>query len=224
LPPAKITEVSRPVNPLGYRAVVTRMLLVRHGQSEWNALGRWQGHADPPLSALGREQARAAASRVASLEPIEPLEVVVSSDLERARATATILSELLGVGPVRVEPRLRERDAGEWSGLTRVEIEERWPGYLAERRRPPGFEPDHLLLERTRAALDDLAADHPVGAALVVTHGGVVYVLEGEAGIEAGRLPNLGARWITHDGGAAVLGERVELVDEASPETDRERV
>jgi len=101
---------------------VTRMLLARHGQSEWNALGRWQGQADPPLSELGRQQARAAADRLGTVDAI------VSSDLERALATAAIIAEVLGVGPVLVEPRLRERSAGEWSGLTRDEIEADWPG------------------------------------------------------------------------------------------------
>jgi broad specificity phosphatase PhoE len=186
------------------------MLLARHGQSEWNALGRWQGQADPPLSALGRRQALAAAERLGTVDAI------VASDLDRAMTTAAIIAESLGVGPVLVDPRLRERSAGEWSGLTRVEIDEQWPGYLADHRRPPGFEPDESLLARTGAALDDLASAHPGAELLVVTHGGVVYVLEADAGLPFQRLPNLSGRWLAHDHEGIRLGERIELVDEAA--------
>src|SRR5690349_6102426 len=94
----------------------TPILLVRHGQSEWNAQGRWQGQADPPLSELGRQQAFSASRKIGSVD------VIVASDLERALHTAQIISGQIGVGPVIVEPLFRERDAGEWSGLTREEI------------------------------------------------------------------------------------------------------
>ncbi len=183
------------------------MLLVRHGQSEWNALGRWQGQADPPLSPLGRDQARSAAARLGVVD------VIVSSDLDRALSTAAILAEGLGVGPVLVEPRLRERSAGEWSGLTRAEIDQQWPGYLAERLRPPGFEPDDVVRARVRSALDEVARNHPGAEVLVVSHGGVVYVLEEEADLPFARLPNLAGRWVDHDGDRLLLGDRVELVD-----------
>jgi len=189
---------------------MTRMLLVRHGQSEWNALGRWQGQADPPLSTLGREQAHQAVGRLGTVD------LIVASDLDRALTTAVILAEGLGVGPVLVEPRLRERSAGEWSGLTRADIDEQWPGYLAEHRRPPGFEPDEVLNERVGAALDDLAGSHPDAEIVVVTHGGVVYVLESDAALPFERLPNLAGRWLTHDGQHLVLGERIELVDDVA--------
>jgi broad specificity phosphatase PhoE len=196
---------------------MTRMLLVRHGQSEWNAQGRWQGQADPPLSPLGRQQARQAVDRLGTVD------LIVSSDLDRALTTAAILAEGLGVGPVLVEPRLRERSAGEWSGLTREQIEEEWPGYLADHRRPPGFEPDDELAERTRAALDDIAAAHAGAEILAVSHGGVVYVLESDAGLPFSRLPNLAGRWLTHHGQHVQLGDRVELVDHVEL-TDDERV
>src|ERR1700704_2099238 len=98
--------------------VTSRVLLVRHGQSEWNALGKWQGQADPPLSDLGRAQARSAAHSLGSLDAI------YASDLQRAMETAAIIANALGIGPVVVDPDLRERNAGEWSGLTRAEIPE----------------------------------------------------------------------------------------------------
>jgi broad specificity phosphatase PhoE len=187
---------------------MTRMLLARHGQSEWNAQGRWQGQADPPLSDLGRQQAQSAASRIGSID------VVVASDLERASHTAAIISEILGVGPVVIEPGLRERHAGEWSGLTRADIERDWPGYLEARDRPPGFEPDDVLLARTLEALERIHREYAGADVLVVTHGGVVYTLEKDAGHPFERLPNLGSRWLVHRGDRVELGDRLLLVDE----------
>jgi probable phosphoglycerate mutase len=208
---------------------VTRVLLIRHGQSEWNADGRWQGQADPPLTELGRHQAQHAARNLGVVDAL------VASDLQRASETALILSEALGVGPIVLEPGLRERDAGEWSGLTRAEIERDWPGYLdspsgdrhaafagdpveqpkAERRRPPSWEPDDVLLERVIAALGRVHDLVPDGEVIVVTHGGVIYALEGRLGSPFERLANLAGRWMDIGPGGELrgLGERVVLVD-----------
>jgi broad specificity phosphatase PhoE len=188
---------------------VTRVLLVRHGQSEWNADGRWQGQADPPLTDLGRAQARHAARALGTVG------AMISSDLQRAAETAAILSGELGVGPLVLDPDLRERDAGEWSGLTRPEIEQGWPGHLDDRRRPEGWEPDEVLFGRAAEALarihDLVGAD---GEAIAVTHGGLVYLLEGHFGAPFERLPNLGGRWMeVGPDGPTRLGERVLLVD-----------
>lgn len=187
---------------------MTSMLVARHGQSEWNALGRWQGQADPPLSDLGRTQALAAAERVGSVD------VVVASDLQRAVETAAIIARVLGVGPVMVEAGLRERDAGEWSGLTRDEIERDWPGYLDEHRYPPAFEATEVFHERIRAALDRVEAAYRGAEVLVVSHGGVIYGLERLHGLGFERIPNLGARHVVHHGDRLSLGERILLVDE----------
>jgi len=212
---------------------MTRVLLIRHGQSVWNADGRWQGQADPPLTDLGRQQALHAARNLGAVDAI------VASDLERATETALIISEALGVGPVVLEPGLRERDAGEWSGLTRAEIDRDWPGYLdpppadrhasfgngpaadasaqprAERRRPPSWEPDEVLLARVVAALGRIHDLAPDGEVIAVTHGGVVYSLEGELGSPFLRLANLAGRWVDVGAGGELrgLGDRVVLVD-----------
>lgn len=191
---------------------MTRVLLVRHGQSVWNADGRWQGQADPPLTDLGRAQAHHAARSLGTVDAI------VASDLERAAETAAILSGELGVGPVVLDVDLRERDAGAWSGLTRREIEEGWPGYLEdegeERRRPEGWEPDEVLEERAVAALVRVHELVPDGEAIVVTHGGLIYVLEGTFGEPFTRIGNLGGRWVeVGPTGLVALGERVVLVD-----------
>ena len=122
------------------------LLLARHGQSEWNAVGRWQGQADPPLSELGRAQARGAANQAGAFDAI------FASDLERALHTATIISTTLGVGPVIVDPRLKERDAGEFSGLTRADIDAQFPGMLDRGEWPPGWEDDDCLLYTSDAA------------------------------------------------------------------------
>lgn len=202
---------------------MTRLLLVRHGESEWNALGRWQGQADPPLSAHGRHQAVAAARRVGAVD------LVVASTLQRAMVTAQIIADSLGISPVHLDERLIERHAGEWSGLTRTEIKAAWPGYLADdpddrasERRPPGWEPDHSLLTRAQGALADVVDTvGPDGMALVVTHGGIIYALESQLGAPRRYLPNLGSRWVDirvdPTGTAMTLGERIHLYD---PEAD----
>jgi broad specificity phosphatase PhoE len=182
---------------------VTRILLVRHGQSVWNAAGRWQGNADPPLSPLGREQARAAVGAV------EGADRIFSSNLLRARESAEILA---GRRPVHIEARLRERDGGEWTGLTRPEIEEQWPGYLADGRRPPGFEEDAEVVPRAQAAIERIAAGD--GFVVAVSHGGLIRAVERHLGLEdAGPVPNLGGRWLEVAGGTMRAGDRHLLID-----------
>jgi probable phosphoglycerate mutase len=190
-----------------------RLLLVRHGQSEWNADGRWQGQADPPLSDLGRRQALVAGAAIGAVD------AVVASPLERAFLTASAISESVGVGPVLVDTDLMERHAGDWQGLNRAQIDEQYPGYLDDkgddRRRPPGWEHDDVLLQRVLRAIDRIATDL-AGAddVVVVTHGGVIYAVERHLGAGFERIPNLGARWVSIDeGGRLSLGERLLLID-----------
>jgi probable phosphoglycerate mutase len=186
---------------------VTRFLLVRHGQSEWNASGRWQGQADPPLTDLGRLQAVHAAAGIGMVDAI------YASTLDRAAETAAIISAELGVGPVLVDEALRERDAGEFSGLTRAEIDDRYPGYLANGKRPPGWEPDDELVARASAVLRGIATEVGDGDVLVVTHGGVVMALEDHLDGGRHRLANLGGRWIAWDGSQLRLGDRILLLE-----------
>jgi probable phosphoglycerate mutase len=195
---------------------MARLLLVRHGESTWNARGRWQGWADPPLTDLGRAQAEAAAPAAA------PVDAVVSSDLQRARITAELMAGVLEVGAVHVEADLRERDVGDFTGLTRAEIEERWPGVLsrgnASIARDPRFgETVEALATRVNSTLARLAATFAGQRVLVVTHGGVVRNLERSFGVEPDPLPNLGGVELVVDPetGAMEGGERVLLL---SPE------
>ncbi len=99
-----------------------RLILLRHGRTEWNANRRYQGQLDPPLDEVGQAQAIEAAALVASMHP----DVLVSSDLQRASQTAAKIASLTGL-PLRVDARLRERHLGHWQGLTREEVAARFP-------------------------------------------------------------------------------------------------
>jgi len=163
--------------------VETLVLLARHGETDWNAARRWQGHADPPLNERGREQARSLAALLAG----RSVSTIYSSDLQRASETAGIVAESLGL-PVRLDERLREVDVGEWSGLTTVEIEERFPGALA-RRRDGGSgwelgESYEAMGERVKAALLAIAGAHPDEIVLAVTHVGPVRMMRRLAGLQ----------------------------------------
>jgi broad specificity phosphatase PhoE len=184
-----------------------QVLLVRHGQSEWNAARRWQGQADPPLTALGRFQARAAAESVGAMDAI------VASDLRRAAETAAILSGNLGVGPVLADGRWRERDVGPWTGLTRAEIDDRWPGWLEDHRRPEGFEHDDDVVARALPALLELGSRDTGRSVLVVTHGGVIRSIERHLGLEAEWIDNLDALPLTVSPTKVTGGGRLRLID-----------
>jgi broad specificity phosphatase PhoE len=185
----------------------TRVLLTRHGQSEWNALGRWQGQADPPLSDRGRRQAHEAARALGAVDAIW------ASDLRRAAETAVIIGDDMGVGPVVLDADLRERDAGEWTGLTRAEIERRYPGFLPDGRRPPGWESDELLLARAQRTLERIADAVTGGDVLVITHAGLVFAVERHLGLDRTRLANVEGRWVTLAGDGLRLGDRMLLAD-----------
>jgi broad specificity phosphatase PhoE len=134
------------------------LLLVRHGETDWNADGRLQGHTDRPLSDFGRRQARQLGDQLEN----ERLEAIYSSDLARARETAEIVGERLGL-PVVLDPDLREKDWGTWEGLTSVERDRvEFVGESTEAHQ-----------ERMLRALRRISERHPGdGRVLVVTHGG----------------------------------------------------
>ena len=130
---------------------MTTILLARHGETEWNRDGRYQGWADPPLNAAGFAQARTLADQLRST----PFDAVYSSDLRRAQETAEIVAGPHGV-PVIVDPGLREVNVGAWSGLTRAEVERRFPD--GER---PGGETREQHAGRVLAAAERIARAHP---------------------------------------------------------------
>ncbi len=164
---------------------VPRLLVLRHAQSLWNAGGLFQGWSDAPLSELGEAQA-ARAGRALATVGVRP-GLVACSDLARARRTAEVLAAETGYDkPLVVDVGLREQDLGDWNGLTRREVEERWPAELAERRRgrlvdAPGGESAAQFVARWSAALGRVGAavcETGEEVAVTVTHGGVMLALE----------------------------------------------
>jgi broad specificity phosphatase PhoE len=162
---------------------VTELLIVRHGETDWNAQFRFQGHADTPLNETGRAQARALAEELTDVEA----DAIYSSDLSRARETAEILGARLGV-PVTSLRELREIDVGSWQGLTREDIDP--AAYGAWRRGEHGWtggETYEGLAERILPALRKIALAHPRGRVLVVGHGGTIRTLRAHvAGLTVG--------------------------------------
>ena len=145
---------------------MTTILLARHGETDWNREGRWQGWADQPLNDTGREQARGLAEQLRST----PFDAVYTSDLRRASETAEIVAAPHGV-PVVADPELREIDIGSWSGLTKSQIQERFGG-----ERVDGESREHHA-RRVLAAVERIARAHPAGRILIVTHGGTMRAL-----------------------------------------------
>ena len=185
------------------------ILVLRHGQSEWNAVRRWQGTADSPLTVLGREQAATTARLLAALRL--DFGEIWTSNLRRASQTASIIAGALELDAPIVDVRLREADAGEWEGLTPEQIELRWPGWLEAHHRPATFEPYPSVVARATEALHDVAASAAANgstAALVVAHSGVARSLVRHLGGVDSRIPNLGGVWFT----ASVIDGRSDLV------------
>jgi len=160
--------------------VTTIVLLARHGQSDWNASRRWQGHAERPLTERGREQARALAARLAHID----LDAVYSSDLQRAAETARAVADAQGLEVVEL-PGLREVDVGSWSGLTRAEAEARFPeGFARWKEGYPGWddgESYEAMTERVLSTVLRIARDHEGGRTLVVSHGGPIRAIHAAA-------------------------------------------
>lgn len=158
----------------------TRVLCIRHGETDWNAAGRWQGSAPVPLNATGRAQSAALGRHLASNGA--RIAALYSSDLPRAWQTAQAIAETLGL-PVQPEPRLREIDLGDWQGLTRDEVlawdGARYAAYRADRRNipAPNGESRIVLKARARAAFDDIAARHAGQTVALVSHGGTLGML-----------------------------------------------
>jgi broad specificity phosphatase PhoE len=155
---------------------VTTLLLARHGETDWNRDGRWQGLSDTRLNDLGREQARALAA-----ELDDSVDVVYSSDLARARETAEIVAARLGL-EVRLDPRLRERGFGAWEGLTSVEIENRFAESHRRWRAGEGAgaddaEPFAVFATRIHTFLEDAVRQHSGQTVLVIAHGGSIRVI-----------------------------------------------
>ena len=158
-----------------------RLVLWRHGETDYNAAGKMQGHLDSSLTAVGWNQARFAAPALARFAP----DLVIASDLHRATDTATVLTDAISV-PLRIDKRLRETHLGEWQGLTAAEVEEGWPGELQRWRgdprwAPPGGEARVDVAERAYEVVADLqnSENEPSETVLLAAHGGLIVALTG---------------------------------------------
>jgi broad specificity phosphatase PhoE len=157
---------------------MTRLILIRHGETDWNLENRWQGQADVPLNAKGRAQARQIAERLKD----DGLQAIYASDLGRARQTAGELARATGL-EVRLDPRLREIHQGDWQGMLASEIETRYAWFFQKKpdnlleHAPPGGETIGQVQARLIAAVQDIVQAHPGGSVAVVSHGFAIAVI-----------------------------------------------
>ena len=173
--------------------VTTRLLVLRHGQSEWNAQGRWQGQADIALTPEGIQQAQQAALILGKFD------LIATSSLQRALRTAQIIAEHKNMSDLHIDDRLKESHIGPWQGLTYAEIEAGWPGFLESRRQPEDFEPNLQVVQRMTEALIEIADKCRGGQALIVSHSGAIRTLRRELKVSDHRLENLGGCWFEVD-------------------------
>jgi len=159
--------------------VTKRILLIRHGQTDWNSEGRWQGMIDVPLNTTGSAQAEALAAHLRQ----RPVTAIYSSDLQRAAKTAQPLARLLTL-PVKTDTRLREINLGIFQGLTYPEMSERYPTQLQQMRADymgfvfPQGESRLMMQNRLYAFWEEMmAAETGAEEIVVVTHGGALRVL-----------------------------------------------
>jgi probable phosphoglycerate mutase len=156
-----------------------KLYLIRHGETQWNAEGRIQGHTDIELNERGLEQARRLAARINGEGAFD---AVYASPLRRAFRTATLIGDALNL-PVIPDARLIERSLGQLEGLTMSEVKEKFPkvhhAWHEGGIRPPipGEEAREVFVERTRAFLHDVRAKHLQGRVLAITHGGTINML-----------------------------------------------
>jgi glucosyl-3-phosphoglycerate phosphatase len=171
-----------------------RLVLWRHGETEWNVGRRMQGQLDADLSEIGIEQARRAAPIIAGFVP----QALLTSDLRRASDTAAVLAEQTDL-PVKMDKRLRETHLGEWQGLTHEDVDARWPGGRVTWRgnaawAPPGGETRIEVAGRAKQVVNELDSREEVGVAVLCAHGGLIASLVAYLlGLPVDRWPALGA-------------------------------
>lgn len=190
---------------------MTEIYLVRHGQSTWNEEHRWAGQADPPLTDLGRLQAKITCSRLKEMG----FQRVTSSDLIRAQETAAIISNELGIELAPPISELKERHSGDICGLTSHEIDIQFPGLLDKWRTGqvidiPGGEAWSIFVERVFQGLCNLSSLR--GPILLVGHEGVLRAVEYHFGEKQVRHENLEGKWIRSFDQSLLPGTRTSNV------------
>ncbi len=190
----------------------TTVYLIRHGETDWNLEGRWQGHADVPLNAIGRRQAVLVAQRLQTED--SAFHAIYSSDLARAYQTAWEIGAAVRV-PVQLLPPLREIDLGVWSGLKYSEIKERFPVEveLLERGQDlprGGGESLEMLRKRVVAAVSAIVAHRDGETIACVTHGGCIRMLLAHAD----NFPGDGFKRFPHIGNTSISVLQINSADD----------
>ncbi len=185
--------------------MIRRLVLLRHGQTDFNVAGRMQGHLESMLTDSGRAQAFGVAPEIARMGP----DRLISSDLRRAVDTADVVGSACGQ-PVKLDSRLRETHLGKWQGSTVAEIEQAWPGAISTWRSdpmwaPPGGESRVDVVRRSRPVVDELDeefATDPDATVVLVAHGGLIAgLVSGLLALPTSAWPSIGGigncRWAT---------------------------
>lgn len=156
---------------------MTRLILIRHGETDWNIEGRWQGQSDVLMNERGKAQVKAMTSQITDIN----IAAIYSSDLARARDTAEILGREIGM-TVNIDPRLREIHQGKWEGMLASGIQTRYAREFQRRNKdpfsvsPPGGETALEVKERITDFMNETIRNHPKGTVAVVTHGFVIAI------------------------------------------------
>jgi 2,3-bisphosphoglycerate-dependent phosphoglycerate mutase len=162
--------------------VPTEIIFVRHGETDWNRIGRIQGVGGPGLNETGLTQARTAANALCTDHlAAKPIHAIYASDLDRAYETAEIIAEALGI-PFKTDSRLRERHHGTWQGYTVAQLNDEFPDWRGIWRsspldgKAPGGESVREMIARVAPLLDEIAERHPNQRVVLISHGGVIGV------------------------------------------------
>ena len=188
---------------------ITQICLIRHGETDWNAERRMQGHRDIPLNAAGITQAKRLAKALSQVH--QPFDVIYSSDLERALHTAKVVASALSL-EMRLTPELRERNVGQLQGLLLTEapllVPQIWQSHIARELDHDlgGGESIRAFHHRMHGVLERFLNEHRGQSILAVSHGGsldMIYRIVTQQALDAERVavvPNTSLNWISHDG------------------------
>ncbi|MGB3716425.1 MAG: histidine phosphatase family protein [Candidatus Promineifilaceae bacterium] len=199
----------------------TTILLIRHGETDWNVSGRWQGQSDIPLNENGIKQANLLAKRLSS----RSISALYCSDLIRAAQTASILGHVLGLQPI-ADAAWRERNGGDFEGLSAEELSKVATGNPFQIRdkdwAPPGGETNAQVAARVQKAFDRIVSNHSGEMIAIVSHGGaIITLLSLVVGLPAGERARI---WVSRNTGFSIIeiGERGAYLVRLNDETHLE--
>jgi broad specificity phosphatase PhoE len=185
------------------------LMLLRHGETEWNLTGRMQGLSDTQLTDAGLDQARQAVAKMPMFAQIW------TSPLQRARITAQVIADAQNT-KYAVDDRLIERSWGDWEGMLPEEVDQRWQGWREEGRKPPGYEYDNSVFARFQAWLTDIPrVGCHADSVVAVTHGGFMSAVVRVLGGSDSGYKNLEGVWLAQDGGQLRIVRHEEFIPSA---------